>query len=66
MSAVVNKYTLRKFGFALLEDKYGNDLASGYGSPVSLPFTINLGYEFDVEGFSQQVIDKVILPCQRR
>ncbi len=66
MSAVINQYSLRKFCFGLLETKYQDNLASGYGKPVSLPYTINLGYEFDVEGFSQQVVDKVIIPCASR
>ena len=66
MSAVLNQYTLRKKMFALLEDMYEDNLASGYGQPVGLDYTINIGQEFNVETFSTDVIDKIIHPCQSR
>lgn len=43
MSAVINDRLLRKFYFAILEDTYGSDLRGGYGTPVSLPKTLNIG-----------------------
>ena len=47
MGAVVNDRLLRKFCFAMFEDIYGNDLASGYGNSLNLPKTINIGKELD-------------------
>jgi len=54
MSSVVNDKLLRKFFFAVIEDLYGKDIAGGYGRPVSLPKTINIGEDLDeVELFEQ-------------
>jgi len=66
MSAVLNERLLRKFCFALLEDTYGDDLAGGYGSPVDLSFTFNVGRSVDVEKFAADVVDKVVIPAQSR
>jgi len=54
MSSVVNDKLLRKFFFAIIEDFYGKDLAGGYGHPVSLPKTINIGEDLnEVELFEK-------------
>ena len=54
MSSVVNDKLLRKFFFAIIEDVYGKDISYGYGRPVSLPKTINIGEELnEVELFEQ-------------
>lgn len=54
MCSVINDRLLRKFCFAILEDIYGDDLDSGYGSATNLPGTMNLGHEFnEIEFFNQ-------------
>ncbi len=54
MSSVVNDKLLRKFFFAIIEDFYGRDLSYGYGRPVELPKTINIGENLnEVELFEQ-------------
>jgi hypothetical protein len=40
MSSVLNDRLLRKFFFALWEEKYGKYLDSGYGNAIELPYTI--------------------------
>ena len=47
MSSVINERLLRKFYFAVLEDLYGSDLHGGYGHPVQLPKSMNIGHSFD-------------------
>lgn len=47
MSAVVNERLLRKFYFAVVEDLYGKNLSYGYGTPVSLKKTMNIGDSFN-------------------
>lgn len=47
MSSVINDRLLRKFYFAVLEDLYGDDLSGGYGQPMSLNKTINIGDTLD-------------------
>lgn len=47
MSSVINERLLRKFYFAVLEDLYGSDLSSGYGHPVQLEKSMNIGNTFD-------------------
>lgn len=47
MSSVVNDRLLRKFYFAVLEDLYGDNLSSGYGNPMSLEKTVNIGNNFN-------------------
>ena len=47
MSSIINDRLLRKFYFAILEDVYGEDLVQGYGYPIKLPQTLNIGEEFD-------------------
>lgn len=66
MSAVLNDRLLRKFCFAILEDKYKSNLASGYGQSVELDKTINVGYNVNEIELAQQIIDKVVTPCQKR
>lgn len=54
MSSVVNDRLLRKFYFAVLEDFYGKNLDQGYGQPISLEKSMNIGEEFnEVELFEQ-------------
>ena len=66
MSAVLNDRLLRKFCFAILEDTYKSNLSSGYGTPVHLEQTINVGYEIDEIDLAEQILSKVITPCQTR
>lgn len=47
MSAVVNERLLRKFYFAVIEDLYDENLSYGYGTPVSLKKTMNIGSSFN-------------------
>jgi len=47
MSSVVNDRLLRKFFFAVVEDFYGENLDSGYGTPVQLEKAMNIGYDFN-------------------
>ena len=47
MSSVVNDKLLRKFFFAVIEDLYGSDLSYGYGTPVALSNTINIGEDLN-------------------
>jgi hypothetical protein len=49
---------LRKFYFAVLEDYYGDDLASGYGSPVNLTKAMNIGEEFNEVDFFTDIKNK--------
>jgi hypothetical protein len=55
MSSVVNDKLLRKFLFAVLEDFYGDTLSGGYGVPVDLPRTINIGENLDEVALFQQI-----------
>ena len=66
MSAVLNEMLLRKSMFAVLENMYGDSLAGGYGSPVTLPKTINVGYDVSEVDLASQIINKIIVPCQSR
>lgn len=59
MSSVLNDRLLRKFFFAILEDLYGTDLASGYGHPVELPESMNIGNKFDEVNFFEDVVKNV-------
>jgi len=56
MSAVVNDRLLRKFYFAILENFYEEDLADGYGRPVELPTTLNIGNTFNEIEFFEEVM----------
>lgn len=47
MSSVVNDKLLRKFYFAILENLYGDNLAYGYGTPMFLKDSINIGGELN-------------------
>ncbi len=58
MSAVINDRLLRKFFFAVLEDTYGNELADGYGRPMTLKKCMNLSKEFDEIAFFNLVVEK--------
>lgn len=42
MSSVLNERLLRKFYFAVMEDKYGISISTGYGYPIYLDSTISL------------------------
>jgi len=59
MSAVLNDRLLRKFFFAILEDFYGTELVSGYGHPVTLEGTMNIGDEFHEIEFFTEIKNKV-------
>lgn len=65
MSSVLNERLLRKFFFAVLEDKYGDDLARGYGTPLGLPNAIIPVNLCEVE-LAESIIEKVITPCTSR
>jgi len=64
MSSVLNDRLLRKFFFAVLEDLYKNDLASGYGTPVELSHAI-VPVGLDEVELAKSIIDKVIVPGTR-
>lgn len=55
MSSVINDRLLRKFYFAVLEDFYGKDLASGYGKPVNLEGCMNIGKTFNEVDFFTEI-----------
>jgi len=59
MSSVLNDRLLRKFGFALLEDIYGENLHSGYGTAIDLPNAIT-PVEISEEELCSTILDKVI------
>jgi len=59
MSAVLNDRLLRKFYFALLEDIYGDELASGYGTAITLPECMTIGESFDEIEFFTDIVKKV-------
>jgi len=61
MSSVLNDRLLRKFGFALLEDIYKDDLDGGYGRPVELPYTIR-PVDVNEEELASNIINQVITP----
>ena len=65
MSSVLNDRLLRKFGFAILEDLYGDALSSGYGTPLALTNAI-IPVDLDEVELCQSIIDKVITPSKRR
>ncbi len=62
MSSVLNERLLRKFFFAVLEDKYKSDLASGYGTPIDLPNAIIPVDLCEIE-LAESIINKIITPC---
>jgi len=66
LSAVINPFTLRKWGFNLLEEKYGDNLASGYGRPVDLPLCYNIGRDIDVGRIAEEIMNKHTTPCESR
>tara|TARA_R110000744_G_scaffold170264_2_gene288396 strand:- start:4075 stop:4896 length:822 start_codon:yes stop_codon:yes gene_type:complete len=59
MSAVVNDRLLRKFYFAILEDFYGNNIAGGYGRPVSLDKTLNIGENLNEVDLFESIVKEV-------
>jgi len=65
MSAIINERLLRKFMFAMSEDVYGDTLASGYGKPITLPNTINIGGNLDEIELFEEIYNKVITPGVR-
>jgi len=66
LSSVANERLLRKFMFALSEALYGNDLSSGYGTPLSLPNCLNIQDNLDVCEVAANIIGQLITPCKRR
>ena len=65
MSSVLNERLLRKFMFAIWEDKYGKDLAPGYGIATTLPSTINPGDTLDEVELCSSILNQVITPGVR-
>lgn len=59
MSSVINDRLLRKFFFAVLEDRYKENLDSQYGQVIQLSEVMNIGHEFDEIEFFTSVINKV-------
>jgi hypothetical protein len=64
MSSVINLRFLRKFGFAIIEAIYGDNVASGYGIPEVLKQTIKLDDKFDETKFAEEVINNFITKCE--
>lgn len=65
MSAVVNERLLRKFGFAMLEDIYGQNLRSSYGTAVDMPKVINIGDDLNEIELFTKILDEVVVPGTR-
>ena len=65
MSAVVNERLLRKFMFALLEDVYDENLASGYGQAMSMTTCINIGDDLNEVELFTKILDQVVVPGSR-
>lgn len=59
MSSVVNDRLLRKFFFAIVEEKYKENLSSGYGQPIELDGTMNVGAKFNEVDFFENVVKTV-------
>lgn len=59
MASVINERLLRKFFFAIIEDFYGDEIASGYGKAVQLNDALNLSQSFDPVDFFQNVVASV-------
>jgi hypothetical protein len=59
MSAVINDRLLRKFFFAILEDFYGDELREGYGHPMEMSGTMNVGNVFNEVEFFETVMNTV-------
>lgn len=59
MSSVINERLLRKFFFAVLEDLYGDNLASHYGSAQSLHMALNVGDQFNEVEFFENIVKAV-------
>jgi hypothetical protein len=59
MSAVVNDRLLRKFVFAVMEDFYGTELISNYGTAVTLDNVMAIGSSFDEIAFFEEVVNTV-------
>ena len=59
MSAVINDRLLRKFFFAFIENYYGDEISDGYGQPVSIKETMNVGDVFDEIKFFEEVVMSV-------
>ena len=59
MSSVVNERLLRKFYFAVMEDFYGENISYGYGRPVDLPKSMNIGSAFDEVELFESIMNEV-------
>jgi hypothetical protein len=59
MSSVVNERLLRKFYFAILEDLYGDNLASSYGHALEIDTAMNIGKEFNEVEFFESIVNSV-------
>lgn len=59
MSAVINDRLLRKFFFAIMEEHYGDNLCSSYGTAVTVKGAMNVGDKFDEVAFFESIADSV-------
>lgn len=59
MSSVVNEKLLRKFYFAVLEDFYGDNISTGYGSAVTLEKAMCIGDTFDEVDLFESIMKDV-------
>lgn len=65
MSSVLNDRLLRKFFFALWEDRYGDSLAGGYGHAEELPLSIR-PVNLDECELASSILDQVLEPSKGR
>jgi len=66
LSAVINRFSLRKMMFNLLEHRYGDDLDDGYGSATTISKVINIGYELDEIELATNILSRINIPCTSR
>lgn len=64
MSSVLNERLLRKFFFAIWEDMYGSNLASGYGHAHDLTNAIT-PVDLDECELASKILDQIIVPGTR-
>ena len=66
LSSIINVRYLRKFGFAIFEHLYGDDLEGGYGTPKQLPNCINLMDDLDECELAESILDQFVTPGKRK
>jgi len=64
MSSQLNERTLRKFYFAIVEDRYKTELNENYGRIKTLPRTI-AAYNIDEEELCSEILNQTILKGKR-